>query len=116
MKSFVCADALRLGAGDYLIVQAADQPSESGGTGFSSRADVVHILFPDQVAHLRTLPCWPKQFAKTDSASGSGSVVPDDMLQPESSDSDSDADPIICNPNRRQVEESESSEEESEEG
>ncbi len=46
--------------GDYLIVAPSNEEEESGKVS----ATIVHILFPEQVDHLRALPCWPEGFKK----------------------------------------------------
>ncbi len=38
------------------------EPSSVDGAQGKLSATIVHILFPDQVKHLRTLPCWPPAF------------------------------------------------------
>jgi len=52
--------------------------------------DIVHILYPDQIKHLKTLDQWPAEFASTDDG--------DDGSDDES---DADEDGLFANPNRR---------------
>ena len=44
--------------GDFLIAE----PSCADGAQGKLSATIVHILFPEQVKHLRTLSCWPSAF------------------------------------------------------
>eukprot|EP00960_Hanusia_phi_P062306 765110-Hanusia_phi.AAC.1 len=48
--------------GDFLIVapNAKDESSKVAAT-------IAHILFPEQVQHLRKMPCWPAGFDSNDS-------------------------------------------------
>ncbi len=46
--------------GDYLIVAPSKEEEGSGKVS----ATIVQILFPEQVDHLRALPCWPEGFKK----------------------------------------------------
>mmetsp|Transcript_32419 Transcript_32419/g.65069 ORF Transcript_32419/g.65069 Transcript_32419/m.65069 type:complete len:186 (+) Transcript_32419:25-582(+) len=46
--------------GDFLIVEPS---AEEGATG-KVHHTIVHILFPEQVQHLRKLPCWPAGFGE----------------------------------------------------
>jgi hypothetical protein len=51
--------------GDFLIVEPdTTATAEAGGRDSKVTGTIVHILFPEQVAHLRKLPCWPEGFAK----------------------------------------------------
>jgi len=52
--------------GDFLIVEPdnSNSAAEAGGKDSKVTGTIVHILFPDQVAHLRKLPCWPEGFSK----------------------------------------------------
>jgi hypothetical protein len=45
--------------GDYLIVEPDSSAGEAGRDS-KVTGTIVQILFPEQVAHLRTLPCWPE--------------------------------------------------------
>ena len=38
------------------------EPSSLEGAQGKLSATIVHILFPGQVKHIRTLPCWPSAF------------------------------------------------------
>ena len=49
--------------GDYLIVEPDSSAGEAGRDS-KVTGTIVQILFPEQVAHLRTLPCWPEGFPK----------------------------------------------------
>lgn len=53
-----CQQVVWAQRGDFLI---AEPSSVDGGQGKLS-ATIVHILFPEQVKHLRTLACWPSSF------------------------------------------------------
>ena len=44
--------------GDYLIVEPERTTDEAGGRDSKVTGTIVHILFPEQVAHLKKLSCW----------------------------------------------------------
>ena len=50
--------------GDYLIVEPEDSSAGEAGRDSKVTGTIVQILFPEQVAHLRKLPCWPGGFPK----------------------------------------------------
>jgi hypothetical protein len=59
------------------------EPSSVDGAQGKLSATIVHILFPDQVKHLRTLQCWPPAFEaaftrEADERAASGRKVADD--------------------------------------
>eukprot|EP00288_Rhodomonas_lens_P012976 CAMPEP_0177709548 /NCGR_PEP_ID=MMETSP0484_2-20121128/10862_1 /TAXON_ID=354590 /ORGANISM="Rhodomonas lens, Strain RHODO" /LENGTH=155 /DNA_ID=CAMNT_0019221173 /DNA_START=114 /DNA_END=581 /DNA_ORIENTATION=+ len=54
--------------GDYLIVE----PTAEEGASGKVHSTIVHILFPEQVQHLRKLPCWPEGFGETSAVKGFG--------------------------------------------
>ena len=49
--------------GDFLIVEPDNTAAEASRDS-KITCTIVQILFPEQVAHLRKLPCWPEGFPK----------------------------------------------------
>lgn len=60
--------------GDYLIVEPDSSAGEAGRDS-KVTGTIVQILFPEQVAHLRTLPCWPEGFPKESRRPGGESAA-----------------------------------------
>jgi probable RNA-binding protein EIF1AD len=59
--------------GDYLIVsQAQGEFSTASGERGAVRYAIVHVLYPDQVKHLRSVGKWPPEF------DGPSTAAPDD--------------------------------------
>ncbi len=105
--------------GDFLIAE----PSSVDGAQGKLSATIVHILFPDQVKHLRTLPCWPPAFEiaftrESEERAASGRKVADDVPgEPvkDGDESDSDQD-LFENTNHVQYDSYEDSDESEESG
>ncbi|EKX51291.1 hypothetical protein GUITHDRAFT_85170 [Guillardia theta CCMP2712] len=108
--------------GDFLIV-APNAKEESSKVA----ATISHILFPEQVQHLRKLSCWPAGFDSTESrqegsaasSRPSQAVRGDDEEDGEDSDGSGSDPDLFVNQNRLHddsFEESESDEAEEEEG
>jgi len=104
--------------GDFVVVE----PIEEGG---KVKAEIVRVLYKDQIKYLKQQGVWPKQFSKSEEEEETPNVadlkISEDKKEEEedaSSNSDSDDD-LFQNTNRRVIEISEdeetSSEEENEE-
>ena len=91
--------------GDFVLVEAIEE-------GDKVKAEIVNILYKEQVKYVKEMNLWPECFEEQLKAQDEG-MIPDDMLPPSDSDSDNE-DLIANNPNRQQVVVEESSDEEDE--
>ncbi|XP_045180073.1 probable RNA-binding protein EIF1AD isoform X2 [Mercenaria mercenaria] len=94
--------------GDFVIIEPIDE-------GDKVKAEIVYILYKDQVKYIKEEGKWPAGFSDDSDNKNSNSMIPDDMLPPSDSDSENEenlGDKVI-NTNRPTVtyEESESSDE-----
>eukprot|EP01116_Phalansterium_solitarium_P017164 TRINITY_DN415_c0_g1_i1.p2 TRINITY_DN415_c0_g1~~TRINITY_DN415_c0_g1_i1.p2 ORF type:complete len:190 (+),score=66.97 TRINITY_DN415_c0_g1_i1:128-697(+) len=95
--------------GSYVIVK---QPPNI--TNYKVRALVEHILFADQIKHIKSLNLWPAEFTDDDEsrseAKKEAHAAPASASDDSGSDSDEDAD-LFVNPNRVTVADSSSDDE-----
>jgi len=97
--------------GDYVLLE----PIIEGG---KVKAEIVRILYKDQIKYIKSEGLWPKQFADTPKSEDLKDSVKEgkDKKNVDNSDDDSDNDDdLFKNTNRREVIVSESEEETSEE-
>lgn len=89
--------------GDYCIVEPIDE-------GDKVKAEIVRILYKDQIRNIKSEKLWPFQ----DKQQESESTSKDFDLPPSSSEEEEDQDDLIQNPNRMQSKEDSSDAESSE--
>ena len=92
--------------GDYVLTESIKE-------GDKVKAEIVHILYKDQIKYIKENNLWPVAFADKEKSNESDDIIPRDMLPPSDSES-SDDDDIPVNPNRVaavQVDESDSDDE-----
>ncbi|XP_052767731.1 probable RNA-binding protein EIF1AD [Mya arenaria] len=83
--------------GDFVMVEPIEE-------GDKVRAEIVSILYREQIKYIQQEGHWPSGFQDGVSAKSSKGMIPDDMLPP--SDSDSDSEPLgdrVVNSNRPPV-------------
>jgi hypothetical protein len=84
------------------------EPSSLEGGQAKLSATIVHILFPEQVKHIRTLPCWPLAFDRLysreseDSAASAskGDTTASKDVDGDKSEDDGSDDELFQNTNR----------------
>ncbi|KAK2193254.1 hypothetical protein NP493_16g06089 [Ridgeia piscesae] len=87
--------------GDFVLVQPIEE-------GDKVKAEIIHILYKDQIRYIQQEGLWPATFASANHVTEE--TIPSDMLPPSDEDSDDEEpDLMMVNPNRRQVEFEESS-------
>jgi len=67
--------------------------------GDKVKAEIAHILYKEQIKHIQHEGAWPAGFCLNERVSGD-SMIPDDMLPPSDTDSESDCPAAVQNPNR----------------
>uniref|UniRef100_A0A914XHG0 Probable RNA-binding protein EIF1AD n=1 Tax=Plectus sambesii TaxID=2011161 RepID=A0A914XHG0_9BILA len=88
--------------GDFVFVQPIEE-------GDKVRAEITHILYPENIAYIKEQHHWPISFSQEknstneeeDGAKGGHQMIDADMLPPSDSDSDSDGGQVSYNPNRQ---------------
>ncbi|XP_046561957.1 probable RNA-binding protein EIF1AD [Haliotis rubra] len=80
--------------GDFVLVEPIAE-------GDKVRAEILSILYKDQIKHIKDEGLWPPAFQEGTNQ-GKSETIPDDMLPP-SDDSDEDLADMVVNTNRPQV-------------
>ncbi|XP_071080390.1 probable RNA-binding protein EIF1AD [Haliotis cracherodii] len=80
--------------GDFVLVEPIAE-------GDKVRAEILSILYKDQIKHIKDEGLWPPAFEER-TTQGKNDMIPDDMLPP-SDDSDEDLADMVVNTNRPQV-------------
>lgn len=91
--------------GDFVLVEPIEE-------GEKVKAEIISILYKDQIKYIQEEGKWPPEFAVKESNPDEG--IPADMLPP-SDDEDEEGELTVVNANRRQIAMYEESEEEREE-
>ncbi|KAI8593172.1 hypothetical protein BDZ88DRAFT_405734 [Geranomyces variabilis] len=97
--------------GNFVIIQLADETSAGGKVG----GEILNVLFPDQIKHIKSKGLWPEQFATSLSATATPPAETDKGSADAESDSDNDDD-LFVNSNRRVQSSDEEESEEEEDG
>lgn len=81
--------------GDYVMTEPIDE-------GDKVKAEIINILYRDQIKHIKENGLWPAEF-DMNRPDKTSSMIPDHMLPPSDEDSDLENEPIVMNTNRQQV-------------
>jgi len=84
-----------IGRGDYLIVEPQEDVKMQSG---EVKLRIIHILYKDQIQHLKSLKLWPDAFAVHDKPKESKSQMSDFGVTKSGSDDD-ESDEAFVNPN-----------------
>ncbi|KAI8816423.1 uncharacterized protein EV422DRAFT_545955 [Fimicolochytrium jonesii] len=93
--------------GSYVLVELGGEESRAARVD----GEILHVLMPDQVKHIKNQGLWPSEFMANGHASGSPTAVEASReVQSGSEDSDNDDD-LFVNTNRRVETDNESDDE-----